>query len=515
MSRSQGRTGRSACFGLLSAFLLLSFAGVAAGAPGDVTVSQVANIRPGSASSIPQELIDAGGTLLFNANDGVNGTELWKSNGGPLGPSGTEMVENIESGSGDSTPQELTRIGSTVFFDAFDSTHGRELWKIDPPYADAVLIEDIRPMSSSSGPSDLTAAGNTLFFSADDGINGTELWKSAPPYNAASTDIVKNIVSGSGSSNPNGLFNDAGTLFFDAQNAPDDELWKSEPPNYDTASTSKVDVNPSGDSFPGPFTQVNGTLIFAADDGSGDGFELFKLPSPYTTPVQVKDINPTGDSQIADLLNVNGAVFFSATDGGAAVGLELWKSISPFAAASTTPIDINPGVNDSDADQLRNIGGTVFLSAGDGVHGVEPWKSNGGPGGGGTDLVADITSPGGSFPSGFADVNGTAFFRAFETAGPNLFRSTGIGATKVSTQFTTGSAPQQLTNVGGTLFFTATDSAPTTGQELWKATIEPTPAPPASTPTTPAPQPPVTKKKCKKKKHKRAVAAKKCKKKKK
>jgi hypothetical protein len=115
-------------------------------------------------------------------------------------------------------------------------------------------------------------------------------------------------------------------------------------------------------------------------------------------------------------------------------------------------------------------------------------------------------------------VNGTAFFPAFETAGPNLFKSTGIGATKVSTQFTTGSAPQQLTNVGGTLFFAATDSATTTGQELWKATIEPTPAPPALTPSTPAPQPTLTKKKCKKKHGKKSAASakkKKCKKKKK
>ena len=78
----------------------------------------------------------------------------------------------------------------------------------------------------------------------------------------------------------------------------------------------------------------------------------------------------------------------------------------------------------------------------------------------------------------------------------------------MSNQFSSGSAPNQLTNVGGTLFFVATGGTTPTGQELWKATIEPTPPPPAVSPSTPPP----TKQKCRKKKKHRAVAAKKCKK---
>jgi ELWxxDGT repeat protein len=509
MHRTQGRV-----LGIvaLSALLGAGLAAEAMGAPGDVTVSQVADIRPGLAAATPQSLIDAGGTLLFSANDGVNGTELWKSNGGPLGPGGTEMVENIESGSGDSTPQDLTRIGSTVFFNAFDSTNGRELWKVDPPYTDAVLIENINPLSSSSIPSDLTAVGNTLFFSANDGTHGEELWKSAPPYDAASTDIVKNIATDPAGSSPNGLFNAAGTLLFDADDGGGSALWKSASP-YDAANTSKL---PGGVSFPAPYANVAGAVLFGAVVG-GD-YELWKMSGPpFTTPVQVKNINATGDSNIGDMVAVNGTVFFSATDGGATVGQELWKSVAPYDAARTLPLDINPGTGDSNASQLSNAGGQLFLSAGDGVHGIEPWRSSGGPVGSGTDLVANIATPGGSNPSHFTDVNGTAFFPAFETAGPNLFRSTGVGAQKVSTQFTTGSAPQQLTNVSGTLFFAATDSATTTGQELWKATVEPSPPPSGgATPSTPTPVP--AKKKCKKKHGKKSAAAakkKKCKKKKK
>jgi ELWxxDGT repeat protein len=496
--------GRMLLLSAMAATLLsLAAASGAVAAPGDVTVSQVADIRPGLMPSNPQSLIDAGGILLFSATDGTNGTELWKSTGGPLGPGGTEMVENIESGSGDSTPQELTRIGDTVFFNAFDSTHGRELWKIDPPYTDAVRVEDINSSgSSSSSPSDLTAVGTTLLFQANDGPDGEELWKSVPPYDAASTDLVKDINT-SGNSSPNGLFNASGTLLFDADDGGGSALWKSESP-YDAAHTTKL---PGGVSFPAPYANASGAVLFGAEV-SGD-FELWKMAGPpFTTPVLVKNINATGDSDVNDLTNVNGTVFFTATDGGATVGLELWKSVPPYNAANTTPLDINSGTSDSNPSQLGKVGGQLFLSAGDGTHGLEPWRSNGGPVNAGTDLVANIATPGSSNPAHFTDVNGTAFFPAFESAGPNLFRSTGVGATKVSTQFTTGSAPQQLTNVAGTLFFTATDSATTTGQELWKATIEPAPAPtvtpPASAPTVTAP-----KKKCKKKHKKHAASAKK------
>jgi len=515
MRERSGTTRRCAALALALGAVLLGAPGASA-APGDVTVARVADINPGLPGSNPQELIDAGGILLFAATDGTHGTELWKSDGGPLGPGGTEMVADIEMGSGNSTPGELTNIGGTVLFRANTSSHGSELWKIAPPYTTPVEVENINP-TGSSNPSDLTDVNGTLFFGASDGMNGQELWKSAPPYDAASTEMVENIATGSADSSPNGLFNDAGTLFFDANDGTDDDLWRSEPPDYDAASTTKVDVNPSGDSFPGPFAQVNGTLFFQADDGSGDGFELFKLPAPFTTPTQVKDINPSGDANVGDLINVGGTLFLTASDGGAQFGRELWKSVSPFGAGSTTALDINPGSGDSDASQLRNIGGTVFLGAGDGVHSIEPWRSNGGPVNSGTDLVEDINPSGGSNPFGFTNVNGTAFFAAFTSAGPELYRSTGAGAEKVSTQFSSGSAPNLLTDVGGTLFFAATDGATTTGQELWKATIEQPPPPPPPPPATaPTGTSPAAKKKCKKHKKRRAGEAKKkkCKKKK-
>ena len=66
----------------LGALLSLVLPTGASGAPGDPTAGRVADILPGPASGNPQELFDAGGTLLFYADDGVHGNELWRSNGG-------------------------------------------------------------------------------------------------------------------------------------------------------------------------------------------------------------------------------------------------------------------------------------------------------------------------------------------------------------------------------------------------------------------------------------------------
>ena len=70
-------------------------------------------------------LTAVGNTLYFRATDGTNGYELWKSDGTA---SGTVMVKDINSGSGDSTPYSLTAFGNTLYFQANDGANGYELY---------------------------------------------------------------------------------------------------------------------------------------------------------------------------------------------------------------------------------------------------------------------------------------------------------------------------------------------------------------------------------------------------
>ena len=84
-----------------------------------------------------------GGTLFFAADDGANGSELWKSDGTAAG---TVLVKDITPGSRrGSCPSDLTNVNGTLFFAANDGTSGRELWKSDGTAAGTVLRQGHRP----------------------------------------------------------------------------------------------------------------------------------------------------------------------------------------------------------------------------------------------------------------------------------------------------------------------------------------------------------------------------------
>ncbi len=72
-------------------------------------------------------MVNVNGTLYFNADDGVNNYELWKSDGTA---GGTVLVKDIFPGSGYSFPRYLTNVNGTLIFRANGSaSEGYELWR--------------------------------------------------------------------------------------------------------------------------------------------------------------------------------------------------------------------------------------------------------------------------------------------------------------------------------------------------------------------------------------------------
>ncbi|UBF29908.1 FG-GAP-like repeat-containing protein (plasmid) [Kovacikia minuta CCNUW1] len=223
-----------------------------------------------SGNSLPRFLTPISSTLFFTADDGTNGGELWKSDGTS---GGTVLVKNIETTAGlGSEPQKLTAIGSTLYFSATTSANGTELWKSDGTSSGTVLVKDINTGSSGadgSTPQELTPVGSTLYFSATTSTNGTELWKS--DGTSGGTVLVKDIYVGSDDSAPSELVNFSGTLYFLAM-TPDHgyELWKSDGTSSGTVEIK--DFNPGLDYGVSGLKVVGSNLYFVTGQPTTVGF---------------------------------------------------------------------------------------------------------------------------------------------------------------------------------------------------------------------------------------------------
>src|SRR6266571_1677280 len=250
------------------------------GTPGGTVM--VKDIYPGLGNSgliTNPTMVAVGSTVFFVANDGTHGYELWKSDG--TGP-GTVMVKDIRPGALDGVdsllPQAMVNVNGVLFFVADDGVNGRELWKSDGTTPGTVMVKDIN-IYGSSNPSWLTNVGGILYFAAaeDDGTAyGSELMRS--DGTAAGTFRVKDIVPGPLSGNPSNLTDFNGTLLFSASDLTHGfELWRSD--GTDVGTVLVKDINPGvGDGFPYDAFVANTIVIgnrmfFRADDGTS-GLEL-------------------------------------------------------------------------------------------------------------------------------------------------------------------------------------------------------------------------------------------------
>ncbi len=137
------------------------------------------DVAPGPANSVPGvsgpttdrvATAAADGIWWCALDDGVNGIELWRSDGTS---SRTWRVSNLGPGTAEFEIGALTPVGSTR--DLLFGGDG-ELCAADDTPNSARLLQDIRPGIDRSDPSGFTTSGGWVYFSADDGTHGREAW---------------------------------------------------------------------------------------------------------------------------------------------------------------------------------------------------------------------------------------------------------------------------------------------------------------------------------------------------
>ena len=150
----------------------------------------------------------------------------------------------------------------------------------------------------------------------------------------------------------------------------------------------------------------------------------------------------------------------------------LWLTFAdlvPSAGGQEVPFlvkDIESSSGDGSPGGFTESGGSLFFSAVDGIEGPfgdESWKTDGTTGG--TVLVKDIVpGPQGSGPQSLTDVSGTLFFTAISGSFRQVWKSDGTAG---GTLLLGGGLDQELAAVGPSLFFTAFDG--TSCYELWRS----------------------------------------------
>jgi len=498
---------------------------------------RVADVCPGDCSSFPDPVFAVGGRVLFAAQDPEHGRELWSSDGTAAG---TVRVSDFEPelrwsyGNGFEEPPVLD---GRLLFAADDGEHGNELWSADGTQVGTRLVADINGMDiGGSAPGGLLPLGSQVVFRANAGVEtGRELWKS--DGTAAGTVRFRTFAPGEpdGAGLQSWVYAEAGGLVFYVSG---DLIWRTDGTAAGTfplasASAGPAEMQAVGSTvffdrgfdlwasdgtaagtrmvldLPGPagsapreLTAFQGRLWFTAEV-PGIGRELWTSDGTAAGTVPVADLLAGGAGSNPSLLAVHaGRLWFFAT--GGLYGRELWSS-DGTAAGTRLEVDVTPGTASSPEPLiLASLGDRlVFSLAGSGL-----WVSDGTDAGtfrihergldsrwdvwtvfrgrlfyvaegilwatdgtaasieGGTGPLPDREGRTINGPLRFAALGDRLVFTALDLHGHTLFESDGTpaGTFPVEPRVSLHS-PLDLAGTGDRVLFPAFD--PATGWELW------------------------------------------------
>ena len=342
-----------------------------------------------------------GDEILFFADDGVHGTEIWKSDGTPAG---TQMVKDAFPGKMGIDVSWVTDnppvfFNNAYYFASYDENNVLRLWRTDGTEAGTGVFSPNITLNSSDFDGDyfLQVIGNELIFVGDDGTTGFEIYKT--DGTEAGTVLVKDIVPGT-----------------DA---------------------------PYIDSY--YYTSTDNYVFFVAEN-ENEMSRIWRTDGTEAGTFMVNNSDDTSYAEIYSLVAFNNEVYFydDATS-------TFWKSDGTENGAVLLKNNLYFGVSEFGYDYFF-YNNEMYFSGATNDFGSELWKTDGTVDG--TVLVKDIVSgTSGSDPYEFEISNGRLYFNANNL----LWKTDGTeaGTELVTSQF---NEIDDLNDLNGSLTFCASDA---------------------------------------------------------
>lgn len=457
--------------------------------------SRLIDLHPGPGSSMVSHsgvlwggnwgpIAAVGPWVVFLADDGVHGHELWRTDGTALG---TELVADLTPGPAGTTLEvasaylQTSILGGRWLFKTRSEQEGVRLWATDGTPAGTELLSTLDGSRSAFEPPELsvpifgsprlwcaTPGGRGLIFGAEDGTTGNEPWFTDATSGA--TEQVADLLAGRDWSYPRACSPIGGRVVWTAW-AGESSPWGQGPFASTGAPGDLISLGSNeGDSRSMPRTYFGEELILAgehllATDGTlegtrtlsaNNGWGYFEEPLAFGGQLLMRAWG--GEGEGPQLITVDGIT-------GTVVPIEpeqLEASLAP--------------------ERLTAVGDLVLFTSWQPSQGSELWRTDGTPEG--TFLVRDILpGPGSAIPEEpyfiaepppvdrLVVLGDFVYFAADDgVRGAELWRSDGTFAgTQLVADLFPGpypSHPRDLTRVGNHLYFTA--ESPQHGRELWR-----------------------------------------------
>lgn len=312
-------------------------------------------LAPGLTGPWPQNMKSINGMLYFQAYKSGDGDELWTSDGTQAG---TQYIKDINPGTKSSKPNGFTSFGGKIYFKAEGATGAVELWETDGTAAGTKAVTQ----PTVNGPSllgDIYVLNGKMYFVANTKNEGNELWES--DGTTAGTKLLKDIKPGANGSEIKyvTLFNNK--LYFAANNGSDgEELWMSDGTVTGTAMVLNININ-SSNAYIGKPMVLNNILYFTGSDATGR--KLFASDgtaagTSIVTALYTSSNYPFGEEVSIAAYNNLYFVVNSPSE-----GIELWTS-DGTAAGTRIVKDVEPGSGSSTPVNLIAYNNNIYFAAG-------------------------------------------------------------------------------------------------------------------------------------------------------